>query len=83
MRRVAVIGAVLLALPVLSVMRDMGCLFHRTPWPLSRLRDLVFDHTAFLEAMLVKNYLKDAETQMETLPIRTAGAAGAPGTLLS
>ena len=31
----------------------------------------VFDHTPFLEAMLVDNYLKDAETQMETLPIST------------
>jgi 2-polyprenyl-6-methoxyphenol hydroxylase-like FAD-dependent oxidoreductase len=45
-------GAVLLSLPVLSV-----------------LRDAVFDHTRFLEAMLVENCLKDAETQMETLPI--------------
>jgi hypothetical protein len=33
------------------------------------LRDAVFDHTRFLEAMLVENCLKDAETQMETLPI--------------
>ena len=49
--------------------RHMGYLFHRTPWPLSVLRDAVFDHTRFLEAMLVESYLKDAETQMETLPI--------------
>lgn len=49
--------------------RYMGYLFHRTPWPLSALRDVVFDHTRFLEAMLVENYLKDAEMQMETLPI--------------
>jgi 2-polyprenyl-6-methoxyphenol hydroxylase-like FAD-dependent oxidoreductase len=52
-----------------KVARHMGHLFHRTPWPLSALRDVVFDHTPFLETMLVKNYLKDAETQMETLPI--------------
>jgi 2-polyprenyl-6-methoxyphenol hydroxylase-like FAD-dependent oxidoreductase len=49
--------------------RWMGYLFHRAPWPLSALRDAVFDHTRFLEAMLVENYLKDAEVQMETLPI--------------
>jgi 2-polyprenyl-6-methoxyphenol hydroxylase-like FAD-dependent oxidoreductase len=49
--------------------RHLGYLFHRTPWPLSVLRDAVFDHTRFLEAMLVDNYLKDAEMQMETLPI--------------
>jgi 2-polyprenyl-6-methoxyphenol hydroxylase-like FAD-dependent oxidoreductase len=49
--------------------RYLGYLFHRSPWPLSVLRDLVFDHTRFLEAMLVNSYLKDAETQMETLPI--------------
>ncbi|WP_140635322.1 FAD-dependent oxidoreductase [Methylibium rhizosphaerae] len=49
--------------------RYLGYLFHRTPWPLSALRDVVFDHTRLLEAMLVETYLKDAETQMETLPI--------------
>lgn len=52
-----------------KVARYMGYLFHHTPWPLSALRDLVFDHTRFLEAMLVNNYLKDSEMQMETLPI--------------
>lgn len=49
--------------------RFLGYLFHRTPWPLSALRDVVFDHTGFLERMLVQNYLKDAELQMESLPI--------------
>jgi 2-polyprenyl-6-methoxyphenol hydroxylase-like FAD-dependent oxidoreductase len=49
--------------------RYMGYLFHRAPWPLSALRDAIFDHTGFLEAMLVENYLKDAEMQMQTLPI--------------
>lgn len=52
-----------------KVARYMGYLFHRTPWPLSALRDAVFDHTGFLEKALVQNYLKDAELQMETLPI--------------
>lgn len=51
------------------IARRMGYLFHRTPWPLSVLRDLVFDHTGFLEKALVQNYLKDAELQMESLPI--------------
>jgi 2-polyprenyl-6-methoxyphenol hydroxylase-like FAD-dependent oxidoreductase len=53
-----------------TLARYMGYLFHHAPWPLSALRDLVFDYTPLLEAMLVKNYLKDAEMQMETLPIR-------------
>jgi 2-polyprenyl-6-methoxyphenol hydroxylase-like FAD-dependent oxidoreductase len=54
-----------------QVARYMGYLFHRTPWPLSALRDFVFDHTGFLEKAVVENYLKDAEQQMETLPIAT------------
>jgi len=54
-----------------TIARRLGHLFHRTPWPLSALRDLVFDHTRFLESMLVNDYLKDAEMQMQTLPIST------------
>lgn len=52
-----------------TVARYMGYLFHRAPWPLSVLRDLVFDHTGFLEKALTEQYLKDAELQMENLPI--------------
>lgn len=47
--------------------RRMGYLFHRTPWPLSALRDAVFNHTSFLERVLVNDYLKDAEEQMLAL----------------
>lgn len=47
--------------------RRMGYLFHRTPWPLSALRDAVFNHTSFLERVLVNDYLKDAEDQMLAL----------------
>lgn len=47
--------------------RRMGDLFHRAPWPLSALRDAVFNHTGFLEHVLVKNYLKDSEEQMLAL----------------
>ncbi len=57
--------------------RRMGTLFHRTPWPLSVLRDVVFDHTGFLEKALVQNYLKDSEQQMETLPIGAPAGDGA------
>jgi 2-polyprenyl-6-methoxyphenol hydroxylase-like FAD-dependent oxidoreductase len=53
-----------------AVARYMGYLFHRTPWPLSALRDVVFDHTGFLEKFLTEQYLKDAELQMENLPIQ-------------
>ena len=45
----------------------MGFLFHRAPWPLSALRDAVFNHTGCLEHALVKNYLKDSEQQMLAL----------------
>lgn len=47
--------------------RRMGYMFHRAPWPLSALRDAVFNHTGFLEHVLVKNYLKDSEEQMLAL----------------
>lgn len=47
--------------------RRMGHLFHRVPWPLSALRDAVFNHTGFLEHVLVKNYLEDSEAQMLAL----------------
>lgn len=47
--------------------RRMGYLFHRTPWPLSAVRDAVFNHTSFLERVLVNDYLKDAEDQMLAL----------------
>jgi 2-polyprenyl-6-methoxyphenol hydroxylase-like FAD-dependent oxidoreductase len=50
--------------------RYMGHLFHHTPWPLSALRDVIFDHTGFLEKVLTEQYLKDAELQMESLPIQ-------------
>ncbi|HSV79046.1 MAG TPA: NAD(P)/FAD-dependent oxidoreductase [Ramlibacter sp.] len=47
--------------------RRLGYLFHRTPWPLSAVRDAVFNHTSFLERVLVNDYLKDAENQMLAL----------------
>jgi len=31
---------------------------------------VVFDHTGFLEKFLTEQYLKDAELQMENLPIQ-------------
>lgn len=50
-----------------TLARRLGHLFHRTPWPLSTLRDAVFNHTGFLERVLVQDYLKDAEDQMLAL----------------
>jgi 2-polyprenyl-6-methoxyphenol hydroxylase-like FAD-dependent oxidoreductase len=49
--------------------RYLGYVFHRLPWPLRTIRDAVFDHTRFLERMLVKNYLRDAEAQMLALDL--------------
>lgn len=50
-----------------TMARRMGYLFHRAPGPLAALRDAVFNHTGFLEHVLVKNYLKDSEDQMLAL----------------
>lgn len=49
--------------------RRMGRLFHRMPWPLSALRDGVLNHTSFLERVLVRDYLRDAEDQMIALEV--------------
>lgn len=50
-----------------TLARRLGHVFHRAPWPLRTLRDAVFNHTSFLENILVKDYLKDAEDQMIAL----------------
>lgn len=52
-----------------KIARYMGYFFHRTPRPLSFLRDAMLDHTKFLEVFLLKNYLRDSEQQMMELPI--------------
>lgn len=49
--------------------RKMGRIFHRLPWPLRTVRDLVFDNTKFLEKMIVKDYLKRAEEEMIALEL--------------
>lgn len=51
------------------IARRMGYLFHRVPWPISALRDAVFDRTPLLEHLIVKEYLKDAEDQMLALEL--------------
>ena len=52
-----------------TLARRLGYIFHRAPWPWSTLRDAVFNHTRFLERVLVKDYLKDAEDQMIALEV--------------
>lgn len=47
--------------------RKLGNIFHRTPWPLSAVRDLAYNHTGLLEKLMVKDYLRDAEAQMIAL----------------
>jgi 2-polyprenyl-6-methoxyphenol hydroxylase-like FAD-dependent oxidoreductase len=56
--------------------RRLGHMFHRLPWPLSTLRDAVFNHTGFLERRLVQDYLKDAEDQMLALDFETCMVPG-------
>lgn len=47
--------------------RKLGNMFHRTPWPMSALRDLIYDNTKLLEALIVKDYLKTAEDSVSDL----------------
>lgn len=42
-------------------------MFHSLPWPLAKLRDLVFDYTPFLKGLLQKEYLKRAEDETMNL----------------
>lgn len=49
--------------------RKLGKVFHRLPWPLCAVRDLVFDNTKFLEKMIVIDYLKRAEEEMLALEL--------------
>lgn len=37
--------------------------FHNLPWPLAKLRDLVFDYTPILKTLLQKAYLKKSEDE--------------------
>ncbi|GKZ98010.1 hypothetical protein CBS147343_9963 [Aspergillus niger] len=48
--------------------RFLGRLFHALPWPLAKLRDLVFDYTPVLGKYLRKGYLEKAE--IETIGLK-------------
>lgn len=41
--------------------RKLGNVFHQLPYPLAKLRDLVFDHTGILDKLIKRDYLADAE----------------------
>ncbi|PYH68440.1 FAD-dependent oxidoreductase [Aspergillus vadensis CBS 113365] len=43
--------------------RFLSYVFHNLPWPLAKLRDLVFDYTPFLRILLQKEYLKRSEDE--------------------
>ena len=47
--------------------RTLGQRFHRSPRPLARLRDLVFDNTAILQKLITKDYLGAAESMSLSL----------------
>ncbi|NHO67403.1 FAD-dependent monooxygenase [Aestuariicella hydrocarbonica] len=47
--------------------RKLGNVFHQLPYPLAKLRDLVFDKTSVLEKMIHKDYLKDQEAMSLSL----------------
>ncbi|KAI9039434.1 FAD-dependent oxidoreductase [Aspergillus affinis] len=48
--------------------RFIGRIFHSLPWPLAKLRDLIFDFTPFLSHFLQKGYLDNSEK--ETLGLK-------------
>lgn len=48
--------------------RRLGYVFHQVPWPLSKLRDLVFDHTPFMSHFMKSGYLQKSE--LETLALK-------------
>ncbi|RAL07230.1 FAD-dependent oxidoreductase [Aspergillus homomorphus CBS 101889] len=48
--------------------RFSGSMFHRLPWPLAKVRDLIFDYTPVLGMLLKKDYLQRAEE--ETMNLR-------------
>lgn len=48
--------------------RFMGRMFHSLPWPLTAIRDFIFDYTPFLSKHLGEGYLKKAEE--ETLSLK-------------
>ncbi|GKZ39751.1 hypothetical protein AbraIFM66950_001074 [Aspergillus brasiliensis] len=48
--------------------RFLGYMFHGLPWPLSKIRDLIFDYTPALSKYLRTGYLKKAEE--ETINLR-------------
>lgn len=47
--------------------RFLGTLFHRLPWPIAWLRDLVFDYTPVLSGYLKRGYLQKAEEETMNL----------------
>jgi 2-polyprenyl-6-methoxyphenol hydroxylase-like FAD-dependent oxidoreductase len=47
--------------------RFLGRMFHSLPWPLAKIRDLVFDYTPLLGSYLKQGYLQKAEEETMNL----------------
>ncbi|KAJ5698640.1 hypothetical protein N7462_000645 [Penicillium macrosclerotiorum] len=43
--------------------RFLGRMFHSLPWPISKLRDMIFDYTPFLGHFMLKGYLQKSEEE--------------------
>lgn len=43
--------------------RFLGRMFHSLPWPLAKLRDLIFDYTPFFSHFMKNGYLQKAEQE--------------------
>lgn len=47
--------------------RVLGTVFHGLPWPLAKLRDLIFDYTPILSRYMGRGYLEKAEEETMNL----------------
>lgn len=43
--------------------RFMGHLFHALPWPLTWIRDLIFNYSSFFKSFMARNYIKKSEEE--------------------
>lgn len=44
--------------------RRLGYLFHKAPWPLTSVRDFIFDRTPLLSVLMTKGYLEKSEHEV-------------------
>jgi len=58
--------------------RELGKRFHHAPAPVAWIRDFIFDHTSFLQRLVERDYLADAEKMSLQLMELHLGSGGTP-----